>query len=577
MAENDRDNGDDTPYVLNRIQQWLTVDVGEGLLELPVVRSQTQFAVNEVPAAEVLLPLGRSLDDLSASQVHLLLEAVRLRRPATLWARIETLATSGPEGEEFQFPLGIPFKVFEGSTSGTGYQRGGASASFSVSLEHWLGGLSYASAVSASSHPGNPADSIFPASLALGSGESKADNQARGHNTSLSLAARYFSSDAVLEDLWGYLDLQGPDAIRGGIRGFLETLASQDTITDSKVGALFDGPQLNTEALAALTRFEPRSEENSTYRHGVALVLDTGDQADSAVVARNISQALAGETMDSMANTTLWDKLLAYGQQFILAVIPMVERALLVPFLPGLRAPWKTISAGAIDPVSVQGLNPRPLRGVGVFLGGEFVAGLGSGPGGGANLGPFTIGGYYRAQDVQQGVTVFKLAPPWMAGLPFNDLNDTTTGGGKTPLPTAADPAVAVVGGALGAAALARADQNSLRLADRYAEALYALSLFQGRQGSLSGPLRYDIAPGSTVAVELVGEKFLAADDQLGGTFFATVAAVTCVLDSQTPSASTTFHLAHTRSSEENAARGTSFARHPLWKTSWSGGPLRED
>jgi hypothetical protein len=101
-------------------------------------------------------------------------------------------------------------------------------------------------------------------------------------------------------------------------------------------------------------------------------------------------------------------------------------------------------------------------------------------------------------------------------------------------------------------------------LLDRYAHSLYCIEAIKGRQGTLSGPLRFDIAPGSTVRVEGASEAFIPGD-QLGMPYFATVLRTTFVLDAESGQAGAAFHLAHIRNAAENFEDATSVPKHPLW------------
>jgi hypothetical protein len=111
-------------------------------------------------------------------------------------------------------------------------------------------------------------------------------------------------------------------------------------------------------------------------------------------------------------------------------------------------------------------------------------------------------------------------------------------------------------------------------LMNAYAQVLYAYEVLKAREGDLSGKLRFDIAPGSSIKIEGCGEKFLGLSDDFGDAMFASVLQVDFIIDCETPRASTSFHIAHIRGSDENRLPGTSVERHPLWETVWDGAPL---
>jgi hypothetical protein len=123
-------------------------------------------------------------------------------------------------------------------------------------------------------------------------------------------------------------------------------------------------------------------------------------------------------------------------------------------------------------------------------------------------------------------------------------------------------------------------DEVNQRLTDiihpflnRFAQAHYALEKLRIRQAVLSGPFRLDVAPGTTVRVENVGEQHIGSD-AFRAPFYAHVARVSLAVDGETPSIGTSFHLSHIRSEQENGQDATSIAKHPLYKDTFTGAGL---
>ena len=109
------------------------------------------------------------------------------------------------------------------------------------------------------------------------------------------------------------------------------------------------------------------------------------------------------------------------------------------------------------------------------------------------------------------------------------------------------------------------------------AQALYANEILKGRIGQVSGALRFDICPGSTIKVEGVSDRFLPGDDPIGEDRYATVLRVTYYFDAENPRTGTAFNLAHIRNEKENEAEDTSVKRHPLYTRVWKGDKLLKD
>ena len=105
---------------------------------------------------------------------------------------------------------------------------------------------------------------------------------------------------------------------------------------------------------------------------------------------------------------------------------------------------------------------------------------------------------------------------------------------------------------------------------DAYAKYIFAIRSLQTRQGQLSGPLRMDVSPGSTVRIEGLNDDYLGAGG-LGQYFYATVMRVTVSIDCEAGQAGTAFHVAYIRDSDENVDDATSIATHPLYNNVFNG------
>jgi hypothetical protein len=92
---------------------------------------------------------------------------------------------------------------------------------------------------------------------------------------------------------------------------------------------------------------------------------------------------------------------------------------------------------------------------------------------------------------------------------------------------------------------------------DKWAEEVYIKNALRGRTQTVSGRLRFDIAPGSIVRVTSAQESVLpdedapARIDNLGFDTFGEVARVSIVINAEAPSASTSFLLTNVRTHSE--------------------------
>jgi len=527
--------------------------------DLEVVQFGADFELNTIPQGQIVLGLGRDAQTLKAHPIHSMINSLRLKKPVQVYCK------AIPHGEDRPAPLRGPGEedppdneevlLFDGYTTGGAYQRGTAGAGYSISMEGWLADLAYSSAISKALHPASPAQLAFPAALQLVTPESRASTAASSNLTGASLASTVLNV-GVGDDLW-----------QKGIKPWFEALCAQDHLATqgSIVGLQVGNSGSNAAALKALARMDTGSLKSS------GLKIDLGGAAGvMQQIDRNIKKIIAEETLESVAGHTLWDNLINLGSNFMFAVVPGVEKAAVVPLLPILREPYKTIYANEYDDVQLSGAMPRVLRAVGLFGSKEWAGG----PeivGGDAEYKAIGIGGYYEPPGTEGGLVLLKQAPLWLSGMaPELYLENMSVPAIR---PVAPDPKVP--GGV--PVPPPKDVLKSLNAGiNKFAQAMYGMEVIKYRQGTLAGKFRTDIAPGSIVRVETAGEKFIGADDQFGQEMFACVTRVSLFVSSEGQKASTTFALAHCRGKDENNADQTSMATHPLYSTKWIGGPLRK-
>lgn len=546
-----------------KVELWAIVDLaptgGAGPPErktLEVCRCVGRFPLNAQPNCSITLPLGREAQSLRAAPIHAILDGLTYKQKVEVWAKLEPLSQLNARASNL-LPV-KPFKVFEGSTVGFGYERTGESVSYQIELEHWLSDLSYASCVSAASAPTNPASMIFSA-LTVGP-ETEEGVAASGGFTGLTIGEEFLTEKNVITDFWGK-----------ALQPFLLALAASETFveTDAAFDTGFDLNDIsgNLAAVRALKRIEPLPGPG--YARGVPLPLDPKAYGgDMEIVAEQISASMSNETIEMVASHTIWDKMVQYASDYLFAISPLVDRALVVPFIPGLRSTYKTIYADEYDYAKTSGEMPRVLRGVGIYGGGNFEGGADLSGDEALDYEGFSVGGYF--EGAKSGQILFKQCPSWMVNTSFSNAH-TASGGNAGVRGNAINPGVGAAPANPGPKDKAVA--NAV-LMDKYAEALYVYEVLKHRSGDIGGPFRMDIAPGSNIRLEGCGEKFLGVNDLLGQELWAVVLQVDFFLDADRGTAGTAFRLAHLRNRAENAMRGASVDRHPIWNSLWTGAPL---
>ena len=114
----------------------------------------------------------------------------------------------------------------------------------------------------------------------------------------------------------------------------------------------------------------------------------------------------------------------------------------------------------------------------------------------------------------------------------------------------------------------------SNKVATRFAEHFYKSEFLSQRYGELSGKLRFDIAPGSIVKIELP-----TAEIESDGAMIAAVTQVSYAINAERALAGTSFGLSYIRTEDED--KDTTLVSQeyaPLYGegNKWPGGPLND-
>lgn len=548
-----------------------------GGIPLPFAFEVSSFAanweLNGIPNCTLTAPLGREMNNLnnvaSVSIVHWVVNFLQLVTPLQVFAKVEAFDAVGNQPDPWPDDW---FMVFDGNVTATGYRKEFSAAEFSLHGIHWLADLDFSSPFSQISHPLNPAQYNFPAHMPL-FGIVQAGGLPATAQSAAGIAFAFFDGNIVSTDFWGSgapVVLPSFQGLRGGLKYWLLGLSAQKRFNHQQIRAVAPSfvPELGTnyEMQRAINRFEPI---NDVYTWGVPLSMEIGPLATQA--ARGIRRAIGMETVESLSGVTMWDKLVsAYAQNFMFAVVPMVDRALVVPFNPFLRAPWGKIRAKDYNYIELGKPLLRPIRGVGVMNGRASIAG------GDISGGPASrfsgIEGYYEGR--RDGMIIITTPPRWMA-----DFDPSTfvlnSSGAAAQISNGIQPSAGV---AAPGASLQEARLGVTQLCNAYARTRYLESVLQGRSGMLSGRLRFDIGPGAIVEIEGSSEKFVgqlignanAAEQKI----FGMVQRVSIMMDAQSKRAGTSFQLGFLRNAHENTLEAFSTNVHPFWSTPWRGAPI---
>ena len=548
-------------YYAFSVQLRAVLLIDDKLVSIPVTKFSANWDINTVPDCTLHLATGQNIVTGEAAVSRATLDKI------TSSTRVRVLLRLAPSMETYnklsgRSLLGIPkdypeFTIFRGFVASVSFSkaRESATAELIMQCRHPLIKLASSSSLSYESHPLNPSQYTYGA-LLPGSQDGSQDW------TGVTAAQEFVTPARITTDFWGLC-----------IRPIFEKLLDGNTLRVAELG--FSGKAKNDAGRQALADFQTR--DNPAAPNNCYKALGLGVDIDATVAAR-IAEDLALNvlTPDNMAHQTLWSVLVSVlAQQYLFAVIPRVTDSLVVPYVPTMKETWATIYTSQYSAI-LQSLSiSRPIQAVGILsdtinqTGGETL------PGGASNVKKLGLGGWFQNGDT--GSILIQQSPRWMTGLISPSLtSEATAGAGGRIKSTAFQPAAGTRNTAATPDVVdARAEAQIKPLLSRYAEAIYEIEALKGRQMSLTGPLRFDIAPGSSVKIESTPAAGILAKETAAPSYKATVLRVSISISVDPPSANTVFQLGYVRSEAEDNNPAFSSTEHPLWnKETFIGCPL---
>jgi len=528
-------------------------------VRVPVTKATVSYAMNTIPFGTIVCPVGMSTrgDGPVKSPAHALLQDTKWPQPVTLHVKVQ----QSKESAVRKHLANGTYTIFEGYVSGAAIKRtvNGFTASFEIT--HWLSDLNFSSAISASSHPDNPSRYSYSATFRREKGGTGAIEKKQWLPGSL--AEGVFAKDDPQEDLWGKCILK-----------WFKALAKEDRMQTAGDKCDIGPNDMKGAVQAALDKFvvgKPALKFLEGYGNGIYNIWDAFTYATFNSTTNN--NALAG-----VAHTTIWDKLINnFASNFMFKIIPHPTEARVVPFLPVVKDMWQvtrspkedgnyTIHAKDIDYIDTAQQIIRPIRAYMLYGGIGFIAG--------ANLHGGQIkdtvddnflGGCYidKKKDElgkdKDGMVIIKRLPRYLENVIHPSRKVKNAIGVKT---TSNQPDEESDDKDNDAKAR---KEEVLSYASKLAEFMYHNEVLKDRRGQLSGPLRFDIAPGSCVKIQGVGMKEYDADLKIADSW-AHVVKLTHYIDAEAPRAGTAFHLGHIHTDIEHEDVPT---KHPLYADPW--------
>jgi hypothetical protein len=546
----------DEPYMSAKFRVWAEFTTQSGKITFnDIVAVSASFALNTIPTASLIVAVGRNAVTGEPATIHDALKKLGPRDKVKVMLEI----TAG-SGDTSKMEAGT-YTIFDGFFIGIGYQRSENHANYTLNLVHWVDDLNNSSGINGNWFPGVPHDYAQQALIDT-TGRTSAGAVTGKLDTSLASLAN------VKKDVWEEV-LKPTFIALAGFSGRLLQDANKNLTG-------------NSAALAALERMPGNGKNKDNYK---PLSMNVEDLPETNF-SGSLASYLSASVNDSFAQNSFWAKLVAeYTGQFLFALSPAVDWVLPIPFCAGLR--WqdggKEITARQYNYANFNANMSQIIESVDVLYALNSASGLQQ-----ITSPPDpTRPSYYRpcaswppikdtdpgADEFKRGLKLFKNTPEWLAKMdPTKFMGEPSTAGARHAaapdrpggdLANDLDPTGA-------------AYKQTRNVVTSYAKQFYLTEVMQQRYGELSGPLRFDIAPGSIVKIYTPArDKALETDK--AEFVIASVISVSYVINAERAIAGTSFAIAHTKT-EKEAAAGSYYSTDlpPLYKQAWHGGPLAE-
>lgn len=534
-----------TSYAMAKVK--VRAEIGGADFE--VAACSVDYGLNMIPRCSLRLAVGRNVKSQTPAAVHSAGSSLEHMSPLKVYADLE-----GDFSDSEQWPGGENL-IFEGYLTGCGYQKQRGAASFGVEGIHWLSDLDFSTVLSEISHPSNPW-SMTTHAIRPNSGTTMHEKPTLTHKLS---GAKFFEPSKVGNDLWGE-----------SIQPYFCELAKANLSEIKYFGG--DSCNLtsggNRKALKALEKMEGGGCSTVGNKYSKKLSMKTGEAGHA------LKKAISGYFNTAIADadyfSSFWGVLLnRLGASFLFSVVPMADRALVVPYVPNLRNTYRReIYVEDQDMLNYSKSFSRPLKGVIVYAGCGDRCGV---PDNKENKTPaktLTGGCYTPYGPDDPGMILTQAAPGWLQDIvpAGSDVRKTANQGRQsTTTPESSGKKTEKTPEELA--------KGSGDIYTALAKAMFHNEILRGRNGSNVGKLRFDISPGSSVKIHGSAEKHTSGD-QLGSNMIGSVVRVSCSMDAESRRCSTGFHFTAMRTEHENDSDKLTTSEHPLYGQSFDGAPL---
>jgi len=321
-----------------------------------------------------------------------------------------------------------------------------------------------------------------------------------------------------------------------------------------------------------------------------------GDSADITLSFGSLAPAVSKETFGEWLGSSvakhlfyawkcgsLWEALISLSKEFRFRIVPLIETATCAPVFGALGGDaYIVVGADEYHDITMAMQTPEMITKIVVVSSGSAITHPFSGkPITSAVVGEASAKEAFAGPLLEVAGKAVKIqAPTWLVNEPaIGRFTKISLGKDKMAIPDASNPG-AFTSTPSGDDDYIETLNTFLRTeaGDAFAKTVMYDTLLASRVGGLAGRFRLDIAPGSTIAVEVIGGKFSqGATDQY---IYGLVQGVTLEMNAGDSGGSgravTVLGLSYVRTGQEHTGYGGYMTEdeHPLYKTAYRGTKL---
>jgi len=519
--------------------------------ELDIFGFEVRYVLDEIPQARIFPTVGREpTSGKEAQAVQAFLNAVPYT-PLKVYVKMET-EIDNPDEANPGFPYNEDVLVFDGYFAGVGYQSmrtpaGGSAASLVCYGMHWLTGLA-------------GSDMQHTLNTVKGPGGFAELANTKGSVLGLFDITSTFYKDVAdaKTDLW---------------KKFVKPMFRE--ILDTKT---VWGENSNESADEAINKMDHDATFSGDADNTLELRV-ASEQVPPEIIGKFLAWQIGWSIFKQWQSSNMWVALQTLARTFEFHIVPLIETATCAPVFGALNGdPFKEITTDDYHALNIDARTPAKVSKY-VITGAT-----------GTMSSPYSptprisaVVGIYSAEDAWEfdvrGLTVVAQAPMWLVPeLQIGSITRYGMGGDKLAIPDACNPTAFAEEPDEDYQELFNAYVTS-ELGDAVAKKRLQELIFSERSGSITGRFRLDVAPGSTVAVQVIDDKF-AEQGAEPRYVYGLVTGVTLRVSSgeagATGDASTTLALGYLRSKQEHEGIGDILVSeyHPIYEVRYVGSGL---